>query len=554
MTLLPRLLVVSTAGLLIGCGTKKAPEAPAPPPVNTLPTASLLPQAPPSMTVAPDRIDHIIADVEREFALGHAEWQASRRVKAREHFDRAVDILLSLPEGARGESRLRAEFEFLLDRVSALDVIALRETADVAETKSEPAAIDELLSAAMFERPRPAATTAETVAAHLERRTFEIPIDANDKVLSYIELFQGRLHDFMQNGLDRGQRYLPMVRSVFKSEGLPLDLAYVPLVESAFKNNALSRVSARGMWQFMLPTAQEHGLKQDWFIDERSDPEKATRAAAQYLKTLNRMFDGDWHFALASYNAGPGRLMGAVRRSKKTDYWAITSSSRYLPRETREYVPMILAAMIIADDPELYGFDVAWATPLAYDTVEVPGALDLKIVAEWAGTPVEAVQDLNPELRRLTTPDGAHSLKVPVGTGAAVQARLASADPTVFRDQEFKFHTVRRGETLTTIARRYKVTVQQLRAANDLSPRTTRVAARQELLSPQRPSAALPTAANARTAVAAARTGPQLYRVQPGDTLFKIASKFDTTVDEIKQLNRLSSDRINIGDRLTVRK
>jgi membrane-bound lytic murein transglycosylase D len=304
----------------------------------------------------------------------------------------------------------------------------------------------------------------------------------------------------------------------------------------------------------MLPTAKEHGLEQDWFIDERSDPEKATRAAAQYLKTLHQMFDGDWYFALASYNAGPGRLQGAVRRSKKTDYWAITASSRYLPRETREYVPMILAAMIIADDPELYGFDVAWATPLAYDTVEVPGALDLKIVAEWAGTPIEAIQDLNPDLRRQTTPDGAHALKVPVGTGAAVQARLASADPTIFRDREFKFHTVRRGETLTTIARRYKVTVAQLRAANDLSSRTTRVPVSQELLIPQRPAAALPTAAAARTAVASARTGPQIYRVQRGDTLFKIASKFDTTVNEIKQLNRLRSDRINVGDRLTVRK
>ena len=140
-----------------------------------------------------------------------------------------------------------------------------------------------------------------------------MPIALNAKVLSYVELYQGRLREFMQAGLDRSQRYMPMIRSVFEDEGVPLDLAYVPLVESAFKTNALSRVSARGMWQFMLPTAQEHGLDQDWFLDERADPEKATRAAAQYLKTLQRMFDGDWQFALASYNAGPGRLQRAVR-------------------------------------------------------------------------------------------------------------------------------------------------------------------------------------------------------------------------------------------------
>jgi membrane-bound lytic murein transglycosylase D len=553
MTLLPRLLVVSTAGLLVGCGARTAPVAPSPP-VNSRPMTPFISGPPPPMTIAPDRIDHIIADVEREFALGHAEWQASRREKARERFDRAVEILLNLPEGARGNSRLRAEFEFLLDRVSALDVIALREADAVTEARSEPAAIDELLNAAMFERPKPLATTAETVAAHLARRTFEVPIVANDKVLSYIELFQGRLYDFMQNGLDRGQRYLPMVRSVFRSEGLPLDLAYVPLVESAFKNNALSRASARGMWQFMLPTAREHGLKQDWFIDERSDPEKATRAAAQYLKTLHQMFDGDWYFALASYNAGPGRLQRAVRTSRRSDYWKLTATTRYLPRETREYVPMILAAMIIADDPELYGFDVTWATPLAYDTVEVPGALDLATIAEWSGTTVEQVQDLNPDLRRLTTPASAHLLKVPVGTGAAVYARLLTADQALFRDQELRFHRVRRGETLTTIARRYKITLAHLRAANDLAPRTTRIAAGQDLLIPQRPAAALPTASAARTAVAAARTGPETYRVQRGDTLYKIASRFDTTVAEIKQLNGLSSDRINIGDRLTVRR
>ena len=553
MPFLSRLLVVSTAGLLVGCGARTAPVAPSAP-VNHQPVTPFLGTAPPSLAIAPDDIDRLIAQVEREYELGYAEWQADRRVKAREHFDLAVDLLLGAPEGARADSRLRAEFEFLLDRVSALDVIALRAADEVAEAKTEPAAIDELLGAAMFERPRPAATTAETVEAHLARRDFEVPIVANEKVLSYIELFQGRLFEFMQSGLDRGQRYLPMVRSVFRSEGLPLELAYVPLVESAFKNNALSRASARGMWQFMLPTAREHGLEQDWFIDERSDPEKATRAAAQYLKTLHGMFDGDWYFALASYNAGPGRLQRAVRTSRRTDYWKLTASTRYLPRETREYVPMILAAMIIADDPELYGFDVAWATPLAYDTVELPAALDLATVAEWAGTGVEQLQDLNPELRRLTTPAGLHQLKVPVGTGAAVHARLQTADQALFRDQEFKFHRVRRGESLSTIARRYKITLSQLRTANDLAPRATRVAAGQDLLIPQRPAAALPTAAEARTAVAAARSGPETYRVQRGDTLFKIASRFDTTVAAIKALNGLSSDRIHPGDRLTVRR
>ena len=555
MRRLPRLLVVSTTGLLIGCSARVAPAVPTPPPVASLPITPFTSVPASPVTLAPDRIAGIIASVEKEFAEGRAQWQASHVVKAREHFDRAVDILLDLPEGARGEPRLRAEFESLLDRISALDVLALREADGVTEAKTEPAAIDELLNAALVERPKPAATTAETVAEHLERAQLDLPIEANEKILSFIELFQGRLHDFMQSGLARGQRYLPMIRNVFEEEGLPLALVYVPLVESAFKSTALSRVSARGMWQFMLPTAEEHGLKQDWFIDERSDPEKATRAAAQYLKSLHRFFDGNWELALASYNAGPGRLQRAVRLSKKNDYWALTATSRYLPRETRDYVPMIYAAIIIANDPELYGFEVPSATPLAYETVEVPGALDLKIIAEWSEIEIADLQDLNPDLRRLTTPTGTHSLKVPLGTAATVTAKLATVEPSLFRDQDFKFHNLRRGETLTSVARRYKVTLSQLRAANDLTSRS-RVRTGQTLLIPQRPATALPTASAPRTAAATARTAnsPLTYRVQRGDTLFSIASRFDLTVQDLKKLNSLSTDRINIGDRLTVRR
>jgi membrane-bound lytic murein transglycosylase D len=377
-------------------------------------------------------------------------------------------------------------------------------------------------------------------------------------VLAYVELFQGRLRDFLQAGLDRSQRYLPMIQSVFKSEGLPLDLAYVPLIESAFKTTALSRVSARGMWQFMAPTAQEYGLNQlaptqSWFLDERSDPEKATRAAAQYLKTLNGMFDGDWYFALASYNAGPGRLQGAVRRAKTTDYWKITASTRYLPRETREYVPMILAAIIIARSPELYGFTVNSSAPLAYDTIEIPGALDLKIIAEWGGISVEELQDLNPELRRTTTPITPHNLKVPVGTGAAIQARLDSAG-SLYRT--FKFHTVKRGETVTSVSRKYGISSKELRDANGLSAKA-KLSAKQELMIPARSATALPSGGASQPTTstrAVTSTAPRTYRVRQGDTLLSIAKQFSTTVQELKRLNSLSSDRIKIGDQLTVRR
>ena len=556
MKFFSRLVVVSISGCLVGCGASNKPVAlpQAPTIASKLPAAlyASAPLPPPP----PDPVGDFIASIERTFESGQQELKAGRLVAAREHFDAAVDRMLALPDGARKSPRIAAEFDRLLDRISALEVLMLRDGDGLNESKSEPAAIDELLSAAMFERPRPALTTEETVVADLERTPHDIDIPVNDRVLSFIELFQGRLHDFMEAGLQRATRYLPMIQSVFKAEGLPLDLAYVPLVESAFKPTALSRVSARGMWQFMLPTAQEFDLQSNWFIDERSDPEKATRAAAAYLKYLRDYFDGDWHLALASYNAGQGRIQRALQKSKREDFWEVTATSRYLPRETRDYVPMILAAMIIAKNPGLYGFEVAATQPLAYETVTVPNALDLKYLAEWAGVSVEAIQELNPELRRTTTPMARHDLKVPVGTAAPILAQLPSAESLY---ASFKFHTVRRGETLATIARKYKITQTDLRQANDM--RTSRVRPNQSLMIPQRPAAGLPstpasasrsttTAATARPAVST----PATYRVQRGDTLFSIARQFDLSVADLKRLNRLSTDKINIGDRLTVRK
>ena len=287
---------------------------------------------------------------------------------------------------------MAAAFDQMLDRISALELIALREGDGLTEAKSEPAAIDELLSAAVFERPQPAATTGETVREDLDRTPHDLDIPANNRVLSFVELFQGRLHDFMASGLQRAHQYLPMIRRVFQEEGLPEDLAYVPLIESAFKPTALSRANARGMWQFMLGTGQDYGLHQNWFVDERADPEKATRAAAQYLKTLRDSFDGDWNLALASYNAGPGRIQRATERARTTNYWDLTATSRYLPRETCDYVPMIMAATLIAKNPALYGFDDSGGNPLSFERVSVPNALDLKIISRMGrhlrgGTP-----------------------------------------------------------------------------------------------------------------------------------------------------------------------
>ncbi|MEO8071459.1 MAG: transglycosylase SLT domain-containing protein, partial [Acidobacteriota bacterium] len=469
------------------------------------------------MTIAIDPTSEVIAKAEREFTAGQIELTAGRLVAARDHFDASIDQLLALPGGARGNARISAAYDELLDRISALDLLALREGDGFTEIRSEPAAIDELLGVAMFERPQPAATTEETVKADLVRTPHDIDIPVNDKVLSYVELFQGRMHDFTQAALDRSVRYMPMIREVFKAENLPLDLAYVPIVESAFKTNALSHASARGMWQFMAATGQEHGLQQNWFVDERSDPEKATRAAATYLKTLRDYFDGDWNLALAAYNAGPGRIGGVIKKVGTTDYWKLAKSS-VMPRDTREYVPMIMASILIARNPTLYGFEAGTASPLAYELVTVPNALDLKIIAEWISVSVDDLRELNPELRRTTTPKAAHELKVPVGTAATIQTQLVTAD-SLFAKFGNTFHTVKRGETIATIARSYKVSQSELRQANELTVKS-KLRANQELMIPQRTTNSLPSASAVRTARAAATARPVAtltYRVQRGD-------------------------------------
>ena len=554
-----RALVAIFAGLLSGCasGSKVTAPPPAPPPPPTVieptPTPTPTPVVPKPMPTPVDVVSAAIARSEAEFEAGRLEFDKGHLVAAKERFNKAVDILMQQPQGAKSDARLQAAYERLVDRVQALDVLAIRDADAVTEAKTAPAAIDEVLKAADSAKLTPLATTAETVAMDLERNPTALPIAQNAKVLSYIELYQGRLRDFMQAGLDRSQRYMPMIQAVFKEEGLPLELSWVPLVESAFKVNALSRVSARGMWQFMLPTAKEHGLDQDWFIDERADPEKATRAAAQYLKTLNLMFDGDWAFALASYNAGPGRLQRAVKSSKSTDFWTISASTKYLPRETREYVAMIMAAIIVARNPELYGFEITSAAPLAYETVTIPGALDLKFVAEWASISVEELQDLNPELRRTTTPMTKHDLKVPVGTSASIEAGLEKAD-SLYRT--FRFHTVKKGETVSSVARKYNVSTRALRDANGLSDKA-RISTRQTLSIPSPTTAALPTstAASARPSVAPGRgagSSSRVYKVRSGDTLSSIARQFATTVPALKQLNGMTSDRIKVGDSIKI--
>ena len=569
----PALTILFTAALG-GCAARSEPTAAAPKtPVAT--PAPVLTAAPPSPQLALDPVADLIALSTTYFKVGQSELQLGHLESARMEFNKAVDVLLESPWGARSEQRIREHYDRLVERISATELTSLAQGDGFTEKKYEPATIDDLLALSTFQATA-SAETKQAVADDLESNDHDIDIPLNSRVLSFVELFTGRLRNYLQDGLSRGARFLPMIQDVFRAEGLPLDLAYVPLVESAFKPDALSRAKAKGMWQFMRGTALENGLRHDWYIDERAEPEKATRAAAKYLKTLYGMF-GDWHLALASYNGGPGRIQAAVRRSGGVkDFWRLSASKRYLPRETRDYVPLILAAMIVARNPAQYGMDFEPAPPETppFEKVTLPVAVDLRRVAEWVATPVQTIQDLNPELRRWTTPIRAtdYELKVPEGTADAIRAKLAEEGPD---SANLTWHTVRKGETLLTIARKLKVSRTDLAEANYLSVKA-RVTPGQQLIVPRAPTlllaartdtpAPLVETRNTPSVVAASVTIPNqlsdtrsapspskvVYRVKRGDTLASIARVFQTSVVALKKWNGLRGNTVKIGQRLTI--
>jgi membrane-bound lytic murein transglycosylase D len=259
--------------LSAACGSNPKPQTPSPPP----PVAP----APVPASQPPDPITTLIETSQKHFLAGERELHLGHLERARAEFDRAVDVLLESPYGARTDARLREHFDRLVDRINAYEVTALAQGDGFVEKKYEPASIDELLTIATFPKPAADTATAEAVKADLAATEHDVPIPQNSRVLSYVELFQGRLRDYIEESLVRGSKYLPMIQNVFRAEGVPLDLAYIPIIESGFKTNALSKASAKGPWQFMKATAVEQGLKHDWYIDERSDPEKATVAAAK---------------------------------------------------------------------------------------------------------------------------------------------------------------------------------------------------------------------------------------------------------------------------------
>ena len=408
--------------------------------------------------------------------------------------------------------------------------------------------------------------TAADVEIEIQAETgarYHFPLVMNAKVSHFISYYSTVQNRFMHHSLARSHRYLPMMRKVLRENDIPEELAYMVLIESGFTTHAYSRARACGPWQFIGSTGRRYGLKINSWVDERRDPVKSTYAAAAYLGDLYEMF-GSWYLAAAAYNAGEGKIQRAMRRHKTDDFWQM-ANYRYLKRETREYIPRILAAIMIAKEPEKYGFvDIEYEAPFTYDLVTVADATDLDALAWASGSRAADIRKLNPELNCWCTPPRVkdYKVRVPFGTGERCQTALADLPPA--KRVTFRKHRIRQGDTLSTIARRYHTGIQQIKDLNGLH--SSRIRAGRDLLIPVRVggrgAVVFDRQINSSGSFAKLRYNPKKrsarrssYRVRRGDSLWKIARRHNLRVADIQRWNGMGhSSAIKPGQVLKLRK
>lgn len=482
---------------------------------------SLLPEPPAA-------IPFLIEQVKAKFASGEANYKAGHLEAARRDFDDAVDWMLESGYDPNSDAQLRETFHEVTDKVYSYELQAFRAGDGFTEAPAVPAPIDEVAEMTFPVDPK-LKERAEDVAKNVSH---DLPLTVNDVVVSYLNFFQTpRGRAIVENGLRRKGKYQDMIARVLRQEGVPQDLIYLAQAESAFQPLALSRAGARGIWQFVQWRGNEYGLKRSWWVDERLDPEKATRAAAQHLRDLYGLY-GDWYLAMAAYNCGPGNVQKGIERTGYADFWELYKRN-VLPTETKNYVPIILALTLIAKDAAHYGISVDSEEPVPTDTVKPGRAIDLRLVAETIDVDVATLRTLNPSLLRMITPDDPEfELHLPVGTSEKFSAEIADIPPDKW--VSWRRHRVEAGETLTSIAKTYRVTAAAIADANDLE-RGAQLEAGEKLIIP----ATRPLE----------ETKPRLvrYRVRKGDTLGGIADQFSVTSDQVRKWNGLKTGKVSRG-------
>jgi membrane-bound lytic murein transglycosylase D len=537
--------ILAFAACLLGCedAGKKPLQArvPAPPPpsqqpapaptpdVAALPFRNLIAQPLISLQEPiPGGIPYLIQRVREKFASGEANYKAGHLEAARRDFDDAVDWMLESGYDPNGDPGLSELFHQVTDAIYTYELQAFQAGDGFSEAPAVPAPIDEVaeMTFPVDEKLKERAEVAAKNVSH------DLPLTVNDVVVSYLNFFQTpRGRAIVETGLRRKGKYQEMIARVLREEGVPQDLVYLAQAESAFQPLALSRAGARGIWQFVQWRGNEYGLKRSWWVDERMDPEKATRAAAQHLRDLYGLF-GDWYLAIAAYNCGPGNVQKGVERTGYADFWELYKRN-VLPRETKNYVPIILALTLIAKDAPHYGIAVDPDTPLDTDRVKPGRAIDLRLVAETIDVDVATLRTLNPSLLRMATPDDPDFvLHLPPGTSEKFSAEIADipADKWV----SWRRHRVEAGDTLTSIAKKYRVTPSAIADANDLE-RGEGLTAGEKLIIP----AARP--------IEEAKSRLVRYRVRKGDTLGGIADQFSVTGEQVRKWNGLKSNKVSRG-------
>ncbi len=506
-----------------------------------------------------DPVDMAIIEAQLRFEKGQDLYKQGSLKRAKDEFNAAIDLILDTAASHPKELRLQRELMNVVARVNAIEVAALREGDGLTDQTDQPAAIDDLEHVETFPTlidPRLKKTAEEEV----KEITHDLPIEINDRVLGFLDYYgNGRGRGAIEVGLERLGKYQPMIEKILKEEGVPLDLIYLCQAESAFEPRALSRAAAKGMWQFISSRGKEYGLRQTWWIDERSDPEKSTRAAARHLKDLYQEF-GDWYLAMAAYNSGPLRVQRALEKTGADNFWTL-AEKKALPKETINYIPNILALTIIGKNPEKYGFSVVSASPVETERVAVDKATDLRVIADAIDLPVEELRTLNAHVLRWTTPpdDPDFQLILPKGYANRFNEQISSLPES--KRILYREHVVQKGETLSAIARKYATSSAQLIEANNLGKNPVLKAGRSLVIpmsaaTPPQPQlvASRTTQTSARKPVSKSVSSARslTYTVRAGDTLAKIASRYNTSVEKLKSWNHLTSTRLAVGKRLII--
>jgi len=487
---------------------------------------------PNSLAQASDPIADLIAKAEAEYQAGLANYHAGKAEDAKKNFDNALNALLGSNFDIHSDDRLGKEFERIVQGVNDIypggtsgDVDASREP----QQKSEPAPIDVTNGIA----PAADASTIAKATAEVKSTHSDLPLMMTDQVAGYIKYFSGYGRGVFERAYARSGRYHDMMVAELKKEGLPQDLIYLAQAESGFLPHAVSRAGARGIWQFMASRGSGYGLHHSMYVDDRQDPAKSTHAAARHLKELYNQF-GDWYLAMAAYNSGPGTVQAAVKRTGYADFWELYRRN-VLPKETRNYVPIILAVTIMAKNPSQYGLDsVAMERPDDYDTITINYPVDLRLVAECINSTSADLQDLNPSLLRLSTPrEGKFELHLPAGTKDQYETAIASIPPDM--RLWWRYHTVHAGDTVASLARTYHTTAKQIEEANHLDGPELEADAR--LVIPIAPGKH-PT----DTATYAKRI--TRYHVHKGDTVQSVADNFGISAQQLRRWNGIRGNSL----------